>query len=333
MKPLFNRLKALKIRIPMKNFLCLFAIMLCIISCTDNPKVNPEIANLPIDFSVRRFDLALAQSSPSDIAQLKNEYPYFFSKKYDDAYWAAKIKDTLQKEIEQEVAKAFPEIDEPALELELLFKHIKYYFPETNVPETIMVATDVDYRNKVILTDSLLFVSLSTYLGKDHYFYQRIARFHTKDFRKEQIAVDVAHAFAKTKVPPPQSAQFMSHLIYEGKILYLMEQLLSNTPTHEVLSFNADQLAFARENEVNIWEYFVRKELLFSTDRKLLSRFIDPAPFSKFYLDFDNETPGRIGRYIGHQIVSSYMVHNEQSINTMLLKDAETIFNNAKYKP
>ena len=317
----------------MKNFLCLLVIMLCVLSCTDTSKVNPEISNFPIDFTVRRFDVALAKASPLDIAALKKEYPYFFSNTFNEDYWKIKISDTIQKEIEQEVSKAFSDIDKTSLELELLFKHIKYYYPGASVPKAIMVATDVDYRNKIILSDSLLFVSLSTYLGTDHYFYKGISRFHVKNFRQEQITVDVAHAFVETQVPPTRSSQFIAQVIYEGKKLYLMEQLLSNKPLHEILSYSSEELAFSQANEVNIWEYFIRKELLFSTDRKLLSRFVDPAPFSKFYLDLDNETPGRIGRYLGYKIVASYMNTNKEPIKTMLLKDAETIFNKARYKP
>ena len=230
-------------------------------------------------------------------------------------------------------ALEFPNIEDLTVELETLYKHIHYYFPNAIIPKTITVATDVDYRNKVILADSLLFVSLSTYLGSDHYFYQGIARFHTKNFRKEQIAVDVAHAFAKAQISPPQSSQFVQEIIYEGKIIYLMEKLLSAIPKHEIFSYDPEELTFAQENEINIWEYFVSKELLFSTDKKLGSRFIDPAPFSKFYLDLDNETPGRIGRYIGYKIVSSYMENNDLPLRNMLLQNEETIFNNSKYKP
>lgn len=330
---LFIRFRALKIHIPMNKFLCILGIFLAIISCGEDNTLKPEIEALDIDFKVKRFDLALAQASVKDLPNLKFEYPYFFTNRYNNDYWKARMQDTLQKEIENQVAQVFPDIDNTSQDLELLFKHIAYFFPEASVPKTIMVATDVDYRNKVILSDSLLFVSLSTYLGSEHYFYEGISRFHSKNFRKEQIAVDVAHAFAKAKTPPPQSSQFIEHLIYEGKKLYLMKQLLPLTATNEVLSYSPEELVFAQENEVNIWEYFVKKELLFDTDKKLLSRFLDPAPFSKFYLDLDNETPGRIGRFIGYKIVNSYMNTNDKSLKKMLLQDAQTIFNTAKYKP
>jgi hypothetical protein len=43
-----------------------------------------------------------------------------------------------------------------------------------------------------------------------------------------------------------------------------------------------------------MWRYY-RKEMLYSDDQKLMPRFINPAPFSKFYLEIDNESPGQVG--------------------------------------
>ena len=87
-------------------------------------------------------------------------------------------------------------------------------------------------------------------------------------------------------------------------------------------------------NESYIWRYFIERELLFSTDLKLSGRFITPAPFSKFYLeDIDAESPGRLGQYIGWQIVRAYMQQNDVSLKDMLLKSPEEIFNNSKFKP
>ena len=85
--------------------------------------------------------------------------------------------------------------------------------------------------------------------------------------------------------------------------------------------------------ERNVWQNFVASELLYSTDRSLLSRFIDPAPFSKFYLEFDSETPGRLGRFMGYKMIVSYMKNNDTPLKTMLIQPADVIFASAKYKP
>jgi uncharacterized protein YjaZ len=79
---------------------------------------------------------------------------------------------------------------------------------------------------------------------------------------------------------------------------------------------------------------FCRQQALFDADPKLPNRFINPAPFTKFYMGFDNETPGRLGQWLGWQIVRSYMEHNDKvTLQQMLAMDAKIIFDNSKYKP
>ena len=78
----------------------------------------------------------------------------------------------------------------------------------------------------------------------------------------------------------------------------------------------------------------MERELLYSTDSKLPGRFINPAPFSKFFLEgIDAASPGRLGQYIGWQIVRAYMLNNEVSLRDMLIMSTEDIFNNSKFKP
>ena len=82
-----------------------------------------------------------------------------------------------------------------------------------------------------------------------------------------------------------------------------------------------------------MWRYFIEKKLLYDTDQKLIPRFINPAPFSKFYLEIDNESPGRVGAWIGWQMVRSFMENNEVSFQELLQMDAKEIFERSKYKP
>ena len=72
---------------------------------------------------------------------------------------------------------------------------------------------------------------------------------------------------------------------------------------------------------------------MFETDQKLAGRFINPAPFSKFNLELDAESPGRLGQYIGWQIVKAYMENSDADLKDMLQMDATELFNKSKFKP
>ena len=64
-----------------------------------------------------------------------------------------------------------------------------------------------------------------------------------------------------------------------------------------------------------------------------MNQFIFDAPFSKFYLEIDNESSEKIGQYIGWQIVKSYMNNNDVSLTELLKTSPKDIYNKSKYKP
>ena len=47
----------------------------------------------------------------------------------------------------------------------------------------------------------------------------------------------------------------------------------------------------------------------------------------------DALSPGKIGVWIGWQIVRSYMKHNDVSLQELLKIDESDLFNKSKYKP
>ena len=303
------------------------------LGCENDVKIPDEISEISVSLSVDRFDRAFAQVDSASLPDLIQEYPYLFPGNYPEGFWQEKIKDTIQLELNTEVAKAFPDFDAETLALENLFKHIAFYYPKTPIPEVVTVTSDVSFRTPVILTDSLLIIGLDNYLGPDHHFYTGIQKFYAQNFRKEQIDVDVANAFAVKWVKREGNRRFLDEMIYHGKRLYLMERLLTLKDKNEIIDYTPEQYEWAMANETDIWTYFVENKLLFDTDSKLLSRFINPAPFSKFYLEFDNDSPPRLGRYIGWQIVKAYMDRNNIPLQMLPAKSADEIFKEANYKP
>lgn len=302
-------------------------------SCEKTSEREKEIEQVEVDFEVVRFDRKFAELTPESLPSLKAEYPFLFPEQYSDSVWLARIQDTIQQELSSEVGKAFPDFSAEEEELHSLFQHVKYYFPSFEAPLVITVTSDVDYKNKALLTDDFLFISLDTYLGVDHDFYLGIQQYLKKNFERAQIIPDVAAEYAKKYVPKPASKTFLAQMLYYGKILYLKDLWLPDTGDAAKIGYTSEELGWAEDNEEMIWRYFVERQMIFASDNQLLSRFLYPGPFSRFYLELDNESPARIGQYIGWQIIRSYMDKNQVDVQEMLQTDAETIFKNANYKP
>lgn len=314
--------------------LILLAILLgTIVACNKQDAVEKEIAKIPITISIDRFDKKFSEVNETNLVALKEAFPYLFPKQYPDSLWLAKTKDTLQQSLHREINKVFTSTDGLKDDLKMLFQHAKYYFPDTQTPQVVTITSDVDYQQRVLLADSLLFIKLDTYLGSDHKFYNGIQQFHSKNMNANFIVSDVAAILAQQKVAFNREQTLLSKMIYHGKQLYVKQLLIPFKEAHDVIGYTEDEFTWSQANQAQIWRYFVERELLFSTDKKLEARFINPAPFSKFYLELDNESPGMLGKYIGWQIVTSYMDNNKVTLEQMLQTDAETIFNKANYKP
>ncbi|MFD2564279.1 gliding motility lipoprotein GldB [Aquimarina rubra] len=316
------------------KFLKIAAIFCIIWSCGKENNIEKEIAAIPVEIGIERFDRIFADVTPENLANVKAKYPFFFPEKDHDSIWIQKTKDTIQLEINREVEKAFSNFSKEKEQLESLLQHIKYYFPEATIPRVITVTSNVDYQRKVILSDNLLIISLDTYLGADHHFYRGIQAYLKDRFVRSQILPDVATMYARQLVESPRNRTFLANMIYYGKEMYLKDLFLPDIADSQKMAYTEDQMAWAEANEEEIWRYFIDRQLLYSTDAELLPRFLYPGPFSKFYLEeIDQEAPDRIGQYIGWKIVSSYMKNNNVSLRQLLLTDAETIFSTSKYKP
>ncbi len=311
-----------------------FLVLSVLYACNENDKIEEDISKIEVDLTVSRFDLSFAEASPQDLPKLKTEYPYLFPQQYPDSIWVAKLNDTIQKELSFEVQKGFPDFSEQETDLTTLFQHIKYYFPEASLPKVVTLTSDVQYDTRIVLTDTLLLLGLDNYLGPEHHFYEQIPKYIVKGLDKKYLVSDVASAFANKVVPRPKDRSFLAQLIYYGKQLYLKDKLMPNASDADKLGYTQEELEWAIANEEPIWRNFIEQEHLYSTDRELAPRFLDPAPFSKFGLELiDNESPGRVGRYIGWQIVRAFMERNEVSVQELLGLPAEEIFKKSNFKP
>lgn len=313
----------------------LSAFLLLLISCSEEYKTPTDISEIEIDVSVRRFDQDFHKTDISSFENLKKEYPYFVPRNFMniDSLWTTKKQDTLEVELLEESSKVFPDFQAEEADLELLFKHIKYYYPEFENPEVVALTTGVKYRSKILLQNNILLIAIDTYLGADHKFYQGIPMFVSANLKKEQLVSDVAEVYAKKYIIQGKQRRFVDQMISFGKQLYLKDLFMPFKSEASRIGYSEEEYAWAQLNESEIWSYFVDRDLLFSTDTSLSNRFIAQAPFSKFYLELDNESPGMLGRYLGWQIVRQFMEKNDVSLRELSTISGEELYKKSKYKP
>lgn len=311
-----------------------YSILLCwfFVSCGKKDRIEREIREIPVDIKVTRFDKIFFETAPEDLGKIKKEFPYFFPAGNDDQIWLEKMSNSQWRELYGEVQKKYSDIDPVKNDLTALVQHLKYYFPKTKTPKLITIISEMDYTNKAIYADSLVIVSLEMYLGKEHRFYE-FPNYIKQNFEEKQIMADVVSSFSKRKITPDVSKNFLSRMVTAGKELYLKDLLLPEYSDADKIGYTPEQIKWCEENENYMWRYFIEKQMLYSDDQKLTSRFVGPAPFSKFYLEIDNESPGQVGAWIGWQIVRSYMENNEVSLQQLLELNAKEIFEKSKYKP
>lgn len=316
----------------MRIFLVSCILSLMFFSCNKKSADEKKIEALPVQIKIDRFDQVFFESSPKDLQKIKKRYPFFFPEGIPDSVWVNKINNPLWRELFAEVQKKYKKSETIEAELEKVFKHIKFHFPKTKSPKVYTVIAEMDYDNKVIYADSLVIISLEMYLGKDHKFYEFPA-YIRQNFEQRQMMPDLVASFGKSKITTEKDNTLLSQMIYHGKLLYLKDLLLSNYTDDEKMGYTPKEINWCEENESYIWRYFLENELLYSNELKLNSRFITPAPFSKFYLEIDNESPGQVGAWIGWQIVRSFVKNNDVPVAKLLEINAKELFKKSKYKP
>jgi gliding motility-associated lipoprotein GldB len=317
----------------MKFILSIFIISLILLSCKNENKSGIDVSNVEVDFSIERFEEAFYNTTSQSLINVKKNYPLLFPKAVPDSVWLAKINNKDEQELFQETQAVYSDFKEIKKQFTSLFKHITYYNATFKAPKVITMLSNIDYENRVIYADSLLLVSLDVYLGKQHEFYADYPLYIKENNSKEHLIVDAANAIINTQIKPFNNRSFLSKIIAEGKKSYLLDCYLPFVSEKEKMGYSMEKLLWAKQNEEQVWKFFIEKELLYSTDTELNKRFIENAPFSKFYTAQDNQSPGKMGGYIGWQIVRSFMKLNDVSLQKLIAIDAQSLLDQSRYKP
>jgi len=214
------------------------------------------------------------------------------------------------------------------------FKHFKYYFPDSSLPRVVTVMTGFNYS--LIYYDKTLAISLERYLGPKTSFYLMLQypKYKSNYMSKDYMLADAIYGWLESIFKPNEDKNdLLAKIVHEGKIMYLEDALLPNANDTLKMRYSAKQLNWCRENEFNIWAYFIQQKMIYSTDPTEIVKFTDDGPFTAvFNHDY---SPARIGNWIGWQIVRTYMKHNPSVSLEQLMeeKNADNILQRSGYRP
>ncbi|MCJ0741216.1 gliding motility lipoprotein GldB [Pedobacter montanisoli] len=320
-------------------------------SCKNNKK--PDVNNIQLAIKVERFDRDLYAGKEKDIlatnAFLEKKYGSF----YDDfihqmvgnsSYTGPTVLESLYKnkaytDLTQEVDSVFPNLNKVNEELTQTFKYIKYYYPKAEIPRFIAFVSGFAYQTPI--GDNYLGIGLDMFLGKDSKFYgaliESLPQYLTRKFTPDYIVPRVSEYYVRENLikEQDQDRSLLSKMIYNGKILYFMEQVLpETTPDSVKIGYTTQQLAWCKTFEPEVWAYFMENNLLYNTDYSKIQVYLSDGPFTPG-IGEKRESAPKLGVWIGWQIVKQYMKqHPDVTLNQLMAeKDAQKILSDSKYKP
>jgi hypothetical protein len=119
-------------------------------------------------------------------------------------------------------------------------------------------------------------------------------------------------------------------MIASGKIHYAIKKLIPDVPDSALFRYTALQASWANKYEKEIWQYLMTQNLVYSTEIRSKSRFLDDGPAT---LELDPKAPPRLGEWIGNSIVTGYMEkYPENSLQDLFAKSGSEIFRNSGYR-
>ncbi len=324
----------------------MFAVL--ITSC-DQSQTTIDISNSELEVQFNRLDKELfSDKEPiaTKLPALNKKYGVFFQRYTEDVLNLGAIGDpTLPGAFKQfiydtdinRVAKeAIAKYEDMSMEQEAIenaFKRYHILFPSKPVPEVTTIISGFTY--KMITTEQTVGIGLDMYLGANYPYYSALQfpQYRKQTMERTSISSDVLKAWVSTEFLKPDSNNTMlDEILYEGKILYLLDALFPKLNDAIKIGYTEKQLNWCISNEMPIWGHFVNENLLFSKIKGDYFKYVNDGPFTA---GFDRASPARTGHWIGWNIIRSYMENNpETSIaDLMKNKDAQGILNNSNYKP
>jgi len=232
-----------------------------------------------------------------------------------------------------ETRRVFGDGSELAAQFREAFANLQYYYPDFNPPKVKTVITGLD--TDLFVSDTLIVVGLDFYLGPDARYRPKAYDYLMRRYDPDDIVTSclliygISNRFNKTDL---KDRTVLADMIAYGKSFYFARHMLPCKPDSALIWYTADEISGAKSNEDLIWARFIQDKVLFSTNAIDKKNYLGDRPIT---IQVGEKCPGRIGQWVGWQVVKEYMAnHPEISLPELMRMDnAQTLFKSSNYKP
>ena len=333
----------------------IFFIGLLLSACNRHKKV--DVSNIHIDVTIERFDKDFnalgVKPMNQQVTFLENKYGIFYRDflalilqvddiNVKDTAYFQNVRDVLKAQpyldLKHDVDSVYPNVDKQNAELTDAFRRIKYYFPQQKLPK--VYAYFSGFQAQTTIGNGYIGVGLDLFLGANSRFYPALTeaypRYMSRNFTPDNITPRVVETMLRENMFPENddNGTLLTKMIYNGKIMYMMDQLLPDVQDSVKIQYTTKQLAWCNKFESSIWGYFLDQNLLYETDYPKIQKYLTVAPFTPGVGE-NNESAPKLGIWIGWQIVRKYMdKHPDITLPRLMAEtDEQKILSDSKYHP
>ncbi len=232
-----------------------------------------------------------------------------------------------------ETTKVFGDGSDLESEFRRAFANLKYYYPDFAPPKIQTVITGLD--TDLFVSDTLIVVGLDFFLGPGARYRPKTYDYLMRRYDPEDIVPScllifgISERFNKTDLG---DRTVLADMVAYVISFYFSKHMMPCTPDSVLIWYTSDEIRGARENEDLIWARFVEDQILFSTNTIDKKNFLGDRPVT---IQVGEKCPGRIGQWVGWNIVKAYMdKHPDATLPELMGREnARMLFKDSGYKP
>lgn len=318
-------------------------------SCQQKNRFRIDEAQNRVEVKTKRFDKDLISLDTADVQsevrRMYREYPDFFPVfvvnvlEVDPAdtllvadFVAQFLSDTTFNNVNKEVLRQYDNASDIEKSISTAYTYIRHYFPEMTLPDVYFFVSG--FNLSIMMTDQVVAMGTDMYLGADFPAYRELTyQYMVNNMKRANIAPDLISAllFREFRMDSDKD-RLIDNMLYRGKVMFLLSTFMPNEKDEYLMGYTTEQIKWCEKYERQIWASIIDQKHLFSSDNFMIRKYLHDAPFTS---TISQDSPGRVGTWIGWQIVKSYMQRNEEVTLKDLIRqnDYQKMLEESGYRP